>query len=89
MALGAAGREVGRAVMGPALAPSVAGIALGSGAAIVLGRLLHPDLYEVGPSDPLTYSLVAFILLGAAAIACAIPALRASRIDPVVALRSE
>jgi putative ABC transport system permease protein len=89
MALGAPGREVGRAVMGPALAPSVAGIALGSGAAIVLGRLLHPDLYEVGPSDPLTYSLVAFILLGAAAIACAIPALRASRIDPVVALRSE
>ena len=89
MALGAAGREVGRAVMGPALVPSVAGIALGSGAAIVLGRLLRPDLYEVGPSDPLTYALVAIILLGAAAIACAIPAFRASRIDPVVALRSE
>ncbi|HEY7611778.1 MAG TPA: ABC transporter permease [Gemmatimonadales bacterium] len=89
MALGAAGREVGRAVMGPALAPAVAGIGLGSAAGIVLGRTLQPDLYEVSPSDPVTYVLVALILLGAAAVACAIPALRASRIDPVIALRSE
>jgi putative ABC transport system permease protein len=89
MALGAAGRDVGRAVMGPALAPSGAGIALGSAAGIVLGRTLRPDLYDVSPSDPLTYALVGFVLLGAAAIACAVPAVRASRIDPVVALRSE
>jgi putative ABC transport system permease protein len=75
--------------MGPALAPAVAGIGLGSAAGIVLGRTLQPDLYEVSPSDPVTYVLVALILLGAAAVACAIPALRASRIDPVIALRSE
>jgi putative ABC transport system permease protein len=89
MALGAAGREVGRTVMGPALGPSVAGIAIGSAAAVLLGRALAPDLYEVRPQDPLTFAFVAFILLGSAVIACAIPARRASRIDPVVALRSE
>jgi predicted permease len=89
MALGAAGREVGRSVMGPALGPSVAGIAIGSAGAVLLGRALAPDLYEVSPQDPLTFAFVAFILLGAAAIACAIPARRASRIDPVIALRSE
>jgi ABC-type antimicrobial peptide transport system permease subunit len=48
-----------------------------------------PDLYEVRPHDPVTLALVAIILLGAAAVACAIPARRASRIDPVIALRSE
>jgi putative ABC transport system permease protein len=89
MALGAAGREVGRAVMGPALAPTVAGIAIGGAASIVLGRALAPDLYDVTPHDPLTLALVALILLGAATVACAIPARRAGRIDPVVALRSE
>ena len=89
MALGAAGREVGRAVMGPALGPSLAGIAIGGAAAVLLGRALAPDLYEVRPNDPLTLAVVALILLGAAAVACAIPARRASRIDPVIALRSE
>jgi ABC-type antimicrobial peptide transport system permease subunit len=67
----------------------VAGIAIGSATAVLLGRALAPDLYEVSPQDPLTFAFVAFILLGAAVIACAIPARRASRIDPVVALRSE
>jgi putative ABC transport system permease protein len=89
MALGAAGREIGRAVMGPALGPSVAGIAIGSAGAVLLGRALAPDLYDVSPHDPLTFGLVALILVGAAAVACAIPAHRAGRIDPVVALRSE
>jgi putative ABC transport system permease protein len=89
MALGAAGREVGRAVMGPALGPSVAGIAIGSAGAVLLGRALAPDLYEVRPHDRLTLAFVTLILLGAAAVACAIPARRASRIDPVIALRSE
>lgn len=89
MALGAAGREVRRAVMGPALGPSLAGIVLGSAGAVLLGRALGTELYEVGPHDPLTFALVAVVLLGAAAVACAIPARRAARVDPVVALRSE
>ncbi|HEY7505022.1 MAG TPA: ABC transporter permease [Gemmatimonadales bacterium] len=89
LALGAAGREVGRAVMGPALVPSIAGIGIGTAGAVLLGRVLAPELYEVRPDDPLTLAFVALILLGAAAMACAIPARRASRIDPVIALRSE
>jgi putative ABC transport system permease protein len=89
LALGAAGREVGRAVMGPALLPSIAGIGIGTAGAVLLGRVLAPELYEVRPDDPLTLAFVALILLGAAAMACAIPARRASRIDPVIALRSE
>jgi putative ABC transport system permease protein len=89
IALGAAGREVGRAVMGPALGPSLAGVAIGSAGAVLLGRALAPDLYEVQPNDPLTLAFVALILLGVAVVACAIPARRAGRIDPVIALRSE
>ena len=69
--------------------PSVAGIAIGSAGAVLIGRALAPDLYEVQPHDPLTFALVALILLGAAAVACAIPARRASRVDPAIALRSE
>jgi putative ABC transport system permease protein len=89
MALGAAGPQVRRAVMAPALRPCLAGIALGSAGAVLLGRLLRPDLYQVSLQDPLTYAVVALVLFGAAALACAIPARRARRIDPVVALRSE
>jgi ABC-type antimicrobial peptide transport system permease subunit len=75
--------------MGPALVPSIAGIGIGTAGAVLLGRVLAPELYEVRPDDPLTLAFVALILLGAAAMACAIPARRASRIDPVIALRSE
>jgi putative ABC transport system permease protein len=89
IALGAAGREVRRAVMGPALRPALAGIAVGGAGAVLLGRMLAPDLYQVSPHDPLTYALVTLVLLGTAALACAIPARRAGRIDPMVALRSE
>jgi ABC-type antimicrobial peptide transport system permease subunit len=89
MALGAAGREVHRTVMGSALRPALAGIALGSAGALGLARLLGADLYEVRPHDPLTYGLVALVLLAAAVGACAVPARRAARVDPAVALRSE
>ena len=89
MALGAAGREIRQAVIRPAVGLAAIGVALGSAAAWLLGRLLAPDLYEVSPHDPLTFALVACILLAAAWAACAIPARRAGRLDPLVALRSE
>ena len=89
LALGAAGGQVRRAVMGPALGPVLVGIALGAAGSVLLGRAAAPDLYEVSPHDPLTYAVVALVLLGAAAAACAIPARRASRVDPAIALRSE
>jgi ABC-type antimicrobial peptide transport system permease subunit len=54
------------------------GIVVGFAGAVLLGRTLAPELYEVSPSDPPTYALVALILFGAAAVACAIPARRAS-----------
>jgi ABC-type antimicrobial peptide transport system permease subunit len=65
------------------------GVGLGSAGAALLGRVLAADLYEVSPHDPLALGLAALVLLGAAAAASAIPARRAARIDPLVALRSE
>jgi predicted permease len=89
MALGAAAREIQRAVVGPAVGLAALGIVIGSVAAWLLGRALAPDLYEISLHDPTTFALVAVILLAAAWAACAIPAWRASRLDPLVALRSE
>jgi putative ABC transport system permease protein len=89
MALGAAGREIRRAVIGPAVGLAAIGVALGSSAAWLLGAVLAPQLYEVSPHDPPTFAAVAAILLGAAWAACWIPARRAGRLDPLVALRSE
>ena len=89
MALGAAAREIRRGVILPAVGLAGIGVVLGSAGAWVAGRLLAPELYEVSLHDPLTFALVAAILLGAAWAACAIPARRAARMDPLVALRSE
>ena len=89
MALGAASREIRRAVIGPAVGLAAIGVVLGSAAAWLLGRMLALELYEVSVHDPLTFALVACILLAAAWAACAIPARRAGRLDPLVALRSE
>jgi putative ABC transport system permease protein len=89
MALGAASREIRQAVVRPAVGLAAIGVALGSVAAWLLGRVLAPELYEVSAHDPITFALVACILLAAAWVACAIPARRAGRLDPLVALRSE
>ena len=89
MALGAAGREIRRAVILPAVGLAALGVALGSAGALLLGRLVAPDLYQISPHDPLTFAVVAGILLAAAWAACALPARRASRLDPLIALRSE
>ncbi len=89
MALGAAAREIRRAVVRPAVGLAAIGVVIGLVAAWLLGRALAPDLYEISLHDPPTFALVALILLGAAWAACAIPARRAARLDPLVALRSE
>ena len=65
------------------------GLAVGLAAALVGGRLLTSFLYNVNGSDPLTLGIVVFTLAGAALLACWLPAQRATRVDPMVALRDD
>jgi putative ABC transport system permease protein len=67
----------------------LAGVALGLFGALWLTRLLQQLLFEVAPTDPLTYVGVALVLGLAALVACYVPARRAARVDPIIALRVE
>ena len=89
MALGADRRDVLRLVIGEGLALTAAGLAAGALGAAVLTRFLASLLFEVGPLDPATYAAVAGALLLSGLLACWVPARRATRIDPLSALRSE
>jgi predicted permease len=92
MALGAHPGEVFRLVIGQGLRLAFIGIAIGAAAALILIRLLSSFsqlLYGVGGSDPLTLISVSIVLLAVAILACYIPARRAMRVDPMVALRYE
>ncbi len=89
LALGATQRDVLRLVLQRGLVLAAIGVAVGLGAAWGLTRLLQSVLFETAPHDPLTFAAVAVGLLMVAAIACWLPARRAAKVDPVVALRSE
>ncbi len=89
MALGARPGDVQRLVLGQGLALVAIGTAIGLGVALASGRLLRTLLFEITPADPLTYAGVVLLLGAAALAACAVPARRATRIDPLVALRPE
>jgi len=92
MALGAQQRQVFRIVIGQGLRVALVGLAIGATAALILARLLSSFshlLYGVGASDPLTFLVVSLGLSGVAVLACYIPARRATRVDPMVALRHE
>ena len=89
MALGADPRSVLRLVVGQGMTVALAGAAVGLGAALLLTRLMAGLLYGVRASDPATYASVAAALLAIALAATWIPARRASRIDPMKALRAE
>jgi putative ABC transport system permease protein len=89
MALGAQRGDVLRSVMGEGAKLSLAGIALGMASAFALMRVLSGELFGVGATDPLTFCGVAILVAVVAMTACYVPARRAMRVDPVVALRYE
>jgi len=87
--LGATSAEVRRLVLWQGMQPVAAGIALGLAASMGVTRYMESLLFGVKASDPSTFGAVTALLVGVAFVACAIPALRATRIDPAVALRTE
>jgi len=92
LALGAEKRDVFRMVVSQGLTLTFAGLAIGVSAALILTRLLPSFsslLYGVGASDPATLASVSTVLIGVAIVACYLPARRAMRVDPIVALRYE
>jgi predicted permease len=89
MALGANLHELVRMVLRQGMAPVVMGFAGGILAAILGGRLIASLLFEVSANDPLTFAIVGVVIVTVALLACYIPARRATRVDPMVALRYE
>lgn len=89
MALGAAREDVLRMILGEGGRLALAGVAIGIGASFLLTQWLRALLYGVSATDPVTFLAVALLLLLTAMFACWIPARRASRVDPMIALRSE
>jgi putative ABC transport system permease protein len=87
IAIGASARSILRLVIGEGLATAAIGVVLGVAASLALGRVLANQLYGVGTGDPVTLVSISFVLTVAAVVACLIPALRASRTDPGLALR--
>ena len=89
IALGAKREQVMRKMVLDGMRPAIFGLVVGLGASVEAGRLMGDLLYEIRPLDPMVYGVVAVALLAVAAMACIVPAWRASRLDPMRALRSE
>jgi putative ABC transport system permease protein len=87
MALGASASEVFRLMMSHGLALTIGGVTLGAAGALGLTRLLGYLLYKVSPYDPATFCGAFVVLMIVSALACFLPAWRATRVDPMAALR--
>lgn len=89
MALGAQMRDVVRLIVVQGIRPALLGMAIGLAAALALGRTLSSLVFGVTAADPWTLAAVAALLSAVALAACLLPALRATRVDPIRALREE
>lgn len=89
MALGAGSREVHRLILIQGMKPALAGVAAGIVGALFATRALGSMLFQVKAIDPITFAAVTVCLVIVAVLACSVPAMRATRIDPTVALRGE
>lgn len=89
MALGATARDVFRLIVGRGMKLTAAGVVIGVGGAIALTRLMHSLLFNTSATDPFTFILISVLLSLAAFFACYLPARRAAKVDPLVALRYE
>jgi len=89
MALGAKRTDVLRLVVRQGMIMALIGLAIGLIGALAFSRVMTSMLHGVSPTDPLTFTGVSIVLLGVALLACLIPARRATRVDPIVALRTE
>jgi len=89
LALGAPVGDVLRDVLRYGLRLALAGSVVGVGCALTLSGLLRSLLYGVSPTDPATMVIVTALLLGVTVLACYVPARRATRVDPLIALRAE
>jgi putative ABC transport system permease protein len=89
MALGAGSREVLRMILREGMGLALAGLAIGLAGVFVVGRTMKSLLFGVSGTDPLAVGGVTLVLLTAAALACYLPARRATRVDAMVALRYE
>ena len=89
MAMGAERRKVVRLVLGQGFQVALAGIAIGLVSALMFTRLMRTLLYEVEPTDPMTFASVAALLILITLLASLIPSYRAARVDPIVALKYE
>ena len=89
VAIGAQAADLIRLVVTDGLRLAVAGVVIGAAAALYAARWVKPLLFDVSPTDPIVFGGVVFILLATAIAASWLPALRASKVDPNVALRSE
>ena len=89
VALGARPADIVRLLLGEGLRVGLVGVTVGVASALVLTRVMQNLLYGVGASDPLTFLVASAMLIAITLAACYLPARRAARVDPMVALRDE
>ena len=89
IALGAQMNDILRLVISEGIGLALAGVTIGFAVALTAGAKMSPLLFNVSPRDPVTYAVVATVLVAVAAVASAVPAMRAAKVDPNIALRTE